>query len=58
MGKQDEATKREVVALAAQGKLKISISRTVPLDSAIDLIRSLEGGERIAGKGFVAVSAQ
>ena len=58
MGKQDEATMREVVALAAQGKLKISISRTVPLDRAIDLIRSLEGGERIAGKGFVVVSAQ
>ncbi|ARM16151.1 MULTISPECIES: NAD(P)-dependent alcohol dehydrogenase [Rhizobium] len=58
MGKQDEATMREIVALAAQGKLKISIGRTVPLDGAIDLIQETEGGERIKGKGLIVMNAQ
>lgn len=57
MGKQDEATIREVVARAAEEKLKISAGRTVPLDGAIDLIRKLEGGERIAGKGLIVLRA-
>ncbi|ACE94828.1 UNVERIFIED_ORG: NADPH:quinone reductase-like Zn-dependent oxidoreductase [Rhizobium esperanzae] len=58
MGKQDETTMREIVALAAQGKLKISIGRTVPLDGAIDLIQKMEGGERIKGKGLIVMNAQ
>ncbi|MCP3368185.1 NAD(P)-dependent alcohol dehydrogenase [Bradyrhizobium cajani] len=55
MGKQDEATLREVVALAAKGKLKISIGRVAPLNEASDLIRKLEAGERIRGKGLIVM---
>lgn len=58
MGKQDEATMREVVALADKGKLKISIGRVVPLDGAIDLIKELEAGGRIKGKGLIVMMAQ
>lgn len=57
MGKQDEATMREVVALAGKGKLKISIGRSVSLDGAIDLLRELEAGGRIKGKGLIVTRA-
>lgn len=55
MGKQDEATMREVVALVGSGKLKISIGRMVPLEGAIDLIRELEAGGRVKGKGLIVM---
>lgn len=58
MGKQDEATLRELVDLASMGKLKISIGRIVQLDEGIDLIRELESGGRIQGKGLIVMGAQ
>ncbi|WP_077516135.1 NAD(P)-dependent alcohol dehydrogenase [Rhodanobacter sp. C03] len=55
MGKQDEATLREVAGLASKGKLKLSVGRVVRLSEAIDLIRELEAGRRINGKGLIAI---
>lgn len=57
MGKQDEATLREVAELASKGKLKLSVGRVVPLSEGIDLIRGLEVGSRIDGKGVIAMEA-
>ncbi|WP_372359662.1 NAD(P)-dependent alcohol dehydrogenase [Xanthomonas axonopodis] len=58
MGKQDEGTLREVAALAAKGALKLSVGRTAPLVGAIDLIRQLEAGERVKGKGLIVTNQQ
>ncbi|KGB98538.1 NAD(P)-dependent alcohol dehydrogenase [Burkholderia cepacia] len=57
MGKQNEATLREVAELARNGKLKLSIGRVVRLNEGIDLIRALETGSRIDGKGLIAMEA-
>ncbi|MFD4600865.1 NAD(P)-dependent alcohol dehydrogenase [Streptomyces sp. NPDC058464] len=40
---------------AVGGHLRMSIGETVPFDSAIDLITSLEKGRKIPGKGLVVV---
>lgn len=45
----------EIGRLAAEGKLRISIGRQVPLSGAIGLIKDLEGGQRIGGKGVVVM---
>lgn len=55
MGKPDQATMSEFIDLVSKGKLKISIGREVQLYEAIDLIRGLESGERIKGKGVVVM---
>lgn len=55
IGKQDEATLREVAELAGKGKLKLSVGRVVRLSEGIDLIRALEAGGRIDGKGLIAM---
>lgn len=55
LGKQDEATMQEVVKLASQGKLKLSIGRVVPLSEGIGLIQQLEAGTRINGKGVIVM---
>lgn len=46
----------ETVAEAArEGKFRIPIGDTVPLDAAIQLITELEGGRKLGGKGVVAM---
>ncbi|GGA39376.1 NAD(P)-dependent alcohol dehydrogenase [Dyella nitratireducens] len=57
MGKQDEATMREVVDLASKGILKLSVGRAVRLHEGIELIRHLESGSRINGKGLIVMDA-
>lgn len=56
MAKQDEATMRAVLALASEGRLTISVGRKVPLNEGIDLIRALEAGERLSGKGLITMA--
>lgn len=58
MGKQDEATLREVADLASKGKLKLSVGRVVQLSEGIDLIQELEAGSRISGKGLIVMEAR
>jgi NADPH:quinone reductase-like Zn-dependent oxidoreductase len=58
MGKQDNPTMREVVELAGKGKLKIAVGRVVRLNEGISLIRDLERGARIKGKGLIVMGAQ
>ena len=55
MGKQDEATMREVADLASKGTLKLSVGRVVRLNEGIDLIQALEAGSRINGKGLIVI---
>jgi NADPH:quinone reductase-like Zn-dependent oxidoreductase len=55
MGKQDETTLREVAELGSKGKLRLSVGRMVRLNEGIDLIRTLEAGSRIGGKGLIAL---
>lgn len=38
---------------AAEGKIKMTIGKTVPLDGAITLIADLEQGQKIGGKGVI-----
>jgi NADPH:quinone reductase-like Zn-dependent oxidoreductase len=55
MGKQEEATLREVAEFASRGKLKLSVGRVVRLSEGIDLIHELEAGNRISSKGLIAM---
>lgn len=55
IGKQDEKTLQAVADLSAKGKLKLSIGCVVRLSEGIDLIRELEAGKRINGKGLIAM---
>lgn len=58
MGKQVEATMRAVADLASKGKLKLSVGRMVRLSEGIDLIKALEAGSRINGKGLIVVESR
>jgi hypothetical protein len=49
---------RGVVELAGKGKLKIAVGRVVRLNEGISLIRDLERGARIKGKGLIVMGAQ
>jgi len=55
MGKQDAATLQEVADLASQGKLRLTVGRTVKLNDAIELIEALESGSKVKGKGLIAM---
>lgn len=58
LSKQDADTMQNVATLASDGKLRISVGRAVPLAAGIALIRSLEAGERIRGKGLILMGTQ
>ena len=45
----------KVAEAAREGKFRIPIGDTVPLDAAIQLITELEGGRKLGGKGVVAM---
>ena len=57
MANQDEAVMREVVTLASKGEMKVSIGRAVPLAEGIELLRAVEAGERIGGKGVIVMES-
>lgn len=40
---------------AGRGRLRLPVAETVPLSDAIRLLRALEGGSKIGGKGLVAM---
>ncbi|PPC77569.1 alcohol dehydrogenase [Pokkaliibacter plantistimulans] len=53
MGKQDEFTLQHVADYASKGNLKLSVGRIVRLVDGIDLIKTLEAGISIRGKGII-----
>jgi len=51
--RQDTEILQQIADLAASGKLRIAIGRSVGLDQAIALISDLEAGRRAKGKAVI-----